>query len=137
MPVKNNFMTGFVNLHPLIEKIGKMKAIKGIFLLLLFYFLGEIFAHLIGGVLPGSVLGMLLLFVALQAKWVDGALLEGPVGFLMDNMALFFIPVGVGLIACYDLLADNLWAIVVSILLSTLIVMLTVGFVVEKIGKKK
>lgn len=80
-----------------LEKVmEKMKVVKGIFFLLLFYLLGEILARLIGGVLPGSVLGMLLLFAALQLKWVDGASLDGVVGFLMDNMALFLSPWGWG-----------------------------------------
>ena len=106
----------------------------GIFLILLFYLLGCFVAALIGNFVPGSVIGMILLFCALSLKWVR----PGHVSmFLLDNMMLFFIPVGVGLITSYTLLSRYMLAIIVASLVSTVLVIAVVGLVEQKLESKK
>ncbi len=43
-----------------------MQTLIKIFFIFLFYWIGEFLSYLMGGFVPGSVLGMLLLFLALQ-----------------------------------------------------------------------
>ena len=94
----------------------------GIFLILLFYLLGCFVAALIGNFVPGSVIGMILLFCALSLKWVRPGHVKKVSMFLLDNMMLFFIPVGVGLITS---------------LVSTVLVIAVVGLVEQKLESKK
>lgn len=61
----------------------------GIFLILLFYLLGCFVAALIGNFVPGSVIGMILLFCALSLKWVRPGHVKKVSMFLLDNMMLF------------------------------------------------
>jgi len=45
--------------------------IKGSFYILFFYFMGEMLSILIHGFLPGSIIGMILLFISLFIKILD------------------------------------------------------------------
>lgn len=109
----------------------------GIFLILLFYLLGCFVAALIGNFVPGSVIGMILLFCALSLKWVRPGHVKKVSMFLLDNMMLFFIPVGVGLITSYTLLRRYMLAIIVASLVSTVLVIAVVGLVEQKLESKK
>ena len=109
----------------------------GIFLILLFYLLGCFVAALIGNFVPGSVIGMILLFCALSLKWVRPGHVKKVSMFLLDNMMLFFILVGVGLITSYTLLSRYMLAIIVASLVSTVLVIAVVGLVEQKLESKK
>ncbi len=109
---------------------------SGLFLILLFYLLGLLVSELIGGFVPGSVIGMVLLFAALSLKWVRPGHVRRTAVFITRNMMLFFVPVGVGLMASYSLIAKDLWAILVASLASTLLVIAVVGRIVQKTEKK-
>ena len=64
------------------------------------------------------------------------SLLIGAARFLLGAMALFFIPYGVGLMVSYEVLLDNFWAIVISGGVSTMLVLVCVGRVFQKLNKK-
>ena len=68
----------------------------GIFIIMAFYLLGECCAWLVNGFVPGSVLGMMFLFLALSMRWVRPERVRPVARFLCDNMAFFFLPTGVG-----------------------------------------
>ncbi|NIZ49895.1 CidA/LrgA family protein [Clostridioides difficile] len=101
--------------------------------------MGEYISSFIQGIIliPGSIVGMLLLFLLLQFKVLDLSSIENVSGFFLDNMAIFFIPAGVSLIKSLDLIRENVLVLLLVICLSTLIVMYTTGIIVEKMIKKK
>ncbi len=99
----------------------------GLFFLLLFYALGTAVAHLTGEFIPGSVIGMILFFLALRLRWIDEKKVKAACEFLLSNLALFFIPVGVGLMTSWDLVAEHLWAVVFASLASTVLIIAAVG----------
>lgn len=107
---------------------------KGLFFILLAYLAGDLLAALLGGFLPGSVLGMLVLFAALRSRAVRAEEVAGIVNLLLDNMMLFFVPVGVGLMTTYSMIGSNLWAILVSLVVSTVLVIVVVGRVQQTAG---
>ncbi|HJB84523.1 MAG TPA: CidA/LrgA family protein [Candidatus Alistipes merdigallinarum] len=109
----------------------------GLFLILLFYLLGCLISALIGNFVPGSVIGMVLLFAALSLKWVRPGAVKRVSSFLLDNMMLFFVPVGVGLITSYTLLSRYMLAIIVASLVSTVLVIAVVGLVEQKLESKR
>ncbi|WP_443606938.1 CidA/LrgA family protein, partial [Alistipes putredinis] len=86
--------------------------------------------------LPGSIVGMILLFASLCLHIVDAEMIRPAARFLLGAMALFFIPYGVGLIVSYEVLLDNFWAIVISGGVSTMLVLVCVGRVFQKLNKK-
>ena len=84
-----------------------------------------------------SVIGMVLLFAALSLKWVRPGAVKRVSTFLLDNMMLFFVPVGVGLITSYTLLSRYMLAIIVASLVSTVLVIAVVGLVEQKLESKR
>ena len=87
--------------------------------------------------IPGSVIGMVLFFVALCLKIVRAEDVRGVCKFLLGNMALFFVPVGVGVMASAEIIGGQLGAIVVSGLVSTVLVMAVVGWTAQWMEKRR
>jgi len=78
--------------------------------------------------IPGSIIGMLIMFflLALQilpAKWVNPGCYV-----LIRYMALLFVPIGVGVMQYYDVLRAQFGPVVVSCAISTLVVFLVVSW---------
>ncbi|XTZ39738.1 CidA/LrgA family protein [Salmonella enterica] len=89
---------------------------------------GIFVASLLPITIPGSIIGMLIMFVllALQilpAKWVNPGCVA-----LIRYMALLFVPIGVGVMQYYDLLRMQFGPIIVSCAVSTLVVFLVVSW---------
>ena len=116
-----------------------MKVFNQLVIILSIWVIGEYISSFIQGIIliPGSIVGMLLLFLLLQFKVLDLSSIENGSGFFLDNMAIFFIPAGVSLIKSLDLIRENVLVLLLVICLSTLIVMYTTGIIVEKMIKKK
>ncbi len=110
--------------------------IKGLFFIFLFYFLGEAVSYLIHEFIPGSVLGMLFLFLALFFKLLHPENVRQTAKLITQNMAVFFIPAAVGLMTYYELLTGNLVAIITAITVSTVFVIVSVALVQEYMEKK-
>src|SRR5690554_8167266 len=85
-----------------------------IFVIFLFYAAGLLLSKATGGLIPGSVLGMLLLFGALLAGWVKPEKMRTAASFITTHMALYFVPVGVGLMVTTRYFAGATVAIVRS-----------------------
>jgi holin-like protein len=121
----------------LISGFKNENMIKGVFLILLFLALGEGTSLLIGGFVPGNVLGMVLLFLALSLKIVKPDSVKYVSNVLTRNMVLFFVPAGVGLMASMQLIGNNWLAILLSSVISTLLVIAVVGLIQDKMGKNE
>lgn len=105
--------------------------IKGVFTILLFYVIGIGASLLIGGVIPGSVCGMLLLFAALCLGIVKPDNVRSVARALTQNMAVLFVPAGVGIMAQYDLIAQNWVGILTITIVCTLLVLLSTGGIAQ------
>jgi|GEM_PF-331676 len=108
----------------------------GFSLLLIFLVLGE-GVHALGVPMPGNVLGMLLLTGALSLGLVRRIWIEAAVRFLLDNMALFFVPAGVGLIAHVGMLRGYWAAVSFAVVFSFLVVLYTSGLSYRLLSGKK
>lgn len=109
---------------------------KGLFYILLFYVAGSLLSGLCGNFLPGSVVGMLLLFAALCTRAVRAEEIRAAARFILDNMALFFVPVGVGLMTSYGMIAEHWAAIAVAVVVSTLLVLVCVGRMQQSLERR-
>ena len=108
-----------------------------VFYILFFYFTGEFISYFIDGFIPGSVIGMVLLFFALLFKLVKPAKVKKISTLLTDNMALFFLPAGVGLMNSLGILSQYWVVIVTASIVSTILVIATVALVQQKLGKER
>ncbi|MGP6140325.1 MULTISPECIES: CidA/LrgA family protein [unclassified Jeotgalibaca] len=113
-----------------------MKIFKQLFWILLFSFIGEFISALLPFPIPGSVIGMILLFIVLHYGWLKMEQVEEVGNWLTSNMALFFVPAGVALMTNFDLLADYWWQLLVITFITTIIMMVSVGKIVQFIKLK-
>lgn len=108
----------------------------GLFYILFFWLVGNALSRVTGGCVSGNVIGMILLFAALCMRWVKAETVRPAAKFLLGSMALFFVPYGVGLMDSYRVLLDNLWAIVVSGIVSTIVVLLVAGMTFQRLNRR-
>ena len=111
--------------------------IKGSFYILLFYFLGEMLSLLIHGFIPGSVLGMILLFMSLFFKIIKPEYVRDVATVITKNMAVFFIPACVGLMVFAKLFSTSLVTIISAISVSTILTIITVALIQEYFEKRR
>ncbi|WP_288820741.1 CidA/LrgA family protein [uncultured Leclercia sp.] len=98
-----------------------------IFIYLCLY-VGNFLASLLPITIPGSIIGMLLLFVLLALQIIPAKWVKPGCSVLIRYMALLFVPIGVGVMQYYDLLKAQYGPIVVSCFISTLVVFLVVSW---------
>lgn len=102
--------------------------------------MGECVSVLIGHFVPGSVLGMLMLFIALLLKWVKPNRIEKVAHFLTGNMAIFFIPASMGIMDQWGVIKLNWLGWIGVIVVTTICVMAATGYTVQGLsswGKRK
>lgn len=110
--------------------------IRGMSILLFLQLLGEVLSASMSLPVPGSVLGMGLLLAALLIGWVEVAWIEEAADLLLSNMALFFVPAGVGVMVYADLISREWLPISVGLVLSTFIVMAVTGWVEQSLSSR-
>lgn len=109
-----------------------MKIFSQLLILLGFFCAGEFIVKLTGINFPGSILGMILLIIALQTQLLKVKQIKEVCDFFLNNMLIFFLPLGVGLMNQYDIISQNWLPIIASTVLSTFIVMAVVGFILNR-----
>ncbi len=96
---------------------------------------GDGLSALLGLPIPGNVIGMMLLTLALCRGWVDVKTVKPAADLLVQNMAFFFVPPGVGLLLYLDLLSREWLAVGVAYVVSTLAVLVVVGRVMQRMER--
>ena len=89
-----------------------------------------------GGYVSGNIIGMILLFASLCLRWVPADRVRPAARFLLGSMALFFVPYGVGLMVSYRVILENLWAILVSGVISTVLVIFVAGKTFQSLNRR-
>lgn len=85
--------------------------------------------------LPGNILGMALLLVLLCTHVLRGRHVGMACDFLVDNMSIFFIPAGVGIMGCFSLLQDSALKFAFVCVATTIIVFLATSWTVIAVSR--
>lgn len=96
--------------------------------------LGKGIATLLPFAFPGSIIGMLLLFVLLNFQLIKLHWVIPSGGLLLRHMALLFIPVAVGLLAYMDVVMHSWLAILLNVLLGIALILLVVGRLYQRMN---
>ena len=115
----------------LLRMIAQM--IAQIALLWGFSLLGSLIAHLVHVHIPGSLIGLVIVFLLLQFGVMKLSWVELGATWLIADLLLFYVPPAVGIVEYGHLLRMDGLRIVVVIGLSTVIVMATTGFVADRL----
>lgn len=85
--------------------------------------------------LPGNILGMALLLILLGTHILRGRHVGMACDFLVDNMSIFFIPAGVGIMGCFSLLQDSALKFAFVCVATTIIVFLATSYTVILVSR--
>jgi len=110
---------------------------RGFLIILLFVSFGKLISSYLPFSFPGSIIGLILLFSALNLRLVKVEWIMISGSLLLKYMALLFVPIGVGLINHLDLIFDNWLVITFSFIFTTLLILLSVGHLYQFLNKKK
>jgi len=104
--------------------------------LFIFNLLGEFISSLLNLPLPGSIVGLLLLFLCLHYKIIPETYIKEGVGFLLAILPLFFIPATVGIIQYPEFLSTKGIILIVIVMVSTFLTMIVAGRVSGRYEEK-
>lgn len=108
-----------------------MQIITGFFIILAHLVAGNLLSELMGGFVPGSVVGMVLMFISLMTGLVKDHQIRKVATFLTDNMTVFFLPAFIGIMELWGLISMNLFAWFAVVVLSTVLVLMASAYTQE------
>jgi holin-like protein len=101
--------------------------LQGATWLLLFQCIGEGVTRLFGWPIPGPVVGLAVLFLALQFRTVVPESLNAASDGLAGHLSLLFVPAGVGVMLHFGRLADEWVPIAAALLVSAVLTVAAVS----------
>ena len=101
-----------------------MQILTGFFIILFHLAVGNLLSGLTGDFVPGSVIGMVLMFISLTTGLVKDHQIRKVATFLTDNMTVLFLPAFMGIMELWGLLRMNLVAWIATVVLSTVLVLM-------------
>ena len=113
-----------------------MKYVKQLSVILVFSALGEGLQQLLPFPIPASVYGMVLLFLSLATKLLPKAAVKEAGAFMVTMLPLLFVVPIVGLVSNFDLIAQNLFPVAITIAIPTVITYVVSGLVTQKLLKR-
>lgn len=113
-----------------------MRFLKQLTIIIAVCFAGEAVKYILPFPVPGSIYGMVIMFLLLVCGAIKLDKVETTADFLVDCMPIMFVPGGVGLIKSWATLQQMLPAVIGSIVVVTPFVMTVTGKVTQALMKK-
>lgn len=110
-----------------------MVSIGLIFLCLL---AGSNLQNWLGVSIPGSIIGMLILFALMASGLVPVEWVKPGASLFIRYMILLFVPISVGLMVHFDMLVTNVWTILASAIGGTTLVIVPLALILDRILKR-
>lgn len=105
-------------------------------LILLSLMIGTTIQHFLSISIPGSIIGMLLLFSLMASGIIPASWVQPSASLFIRYMIILFVPVSVGLMDHVDLLLNNALPILASTLGGSLIVLIILGIGLDRFLSK-
>ncbi|KAF0867051.1 CidA/LrgA family protein [Pseudomonas sp. LD120] len=111
--------------------------LRGLTWLVLFQLLGTALNHLVLPVLPGPIIGLLLMLVFLVVRGEVGEPLNLAASSLLRYLPLLLVPPAVGVMVYARDIAADFWAIAGALVLSLVISMAFVGVLMQRLVRRQ
>lgn len=108
-----------------------MKYLKQLLIILLVSLLAELMEYFIPLPIAASVYGLVLMLLGLITKIIPLNKVERAADFLVENMAVLFIPSTVGIMACVEELRQMAIPLLVVCVVTTILIMGVTGRVTQ------
>ncbi len=96
---------------------------------------GEFIIGATGLSIPGPVLGMVFLFCFLLVRGSIPNDLSSVADGLLNHLSLLFVPAGVGIMLHFKLLGDDLFAISVALVVSTVLTVIVTAVLMRRLSR--
>ena len=113
-----------------------MKYIKQIFIILAICLIAEMMEYFIPLPIAASIYGMVLLFVCLMTGVIKLPQIEETADLLLNVMPIFFISPTVSVMSSVGLIKDDLFGVLLTCVVSTMVVMAVTGWVAQAVMKR-
>ncbi|WP_312932775.1 CidA/LrgA family protein [Pseudomonas sp.] len=107
--------------------------LRGLSWLVLFQLLGTAINHLLSPMLPGPIIGLLLLLAWLMVRGEVAQPLSEASSSLLRYLPLLLVPPAVGVMVYAKDIAADFWAIVGALVISCLATLVLVGVLMQKL----
>ncbi len=114
-----------------------MKYLGQLLIIFLFTALGEILAWLIPLPIPAAIYGLVLLLIALCTGLLKAERIAVTARFLISLLPVLFVAPVVDILIYWEVIAPNVAAILVTVVVSTLAVFAVSGLVTKLLLKKE
>jgi len=120
-----------------VKELGNIfKIVIQIAILFIFYYIGVFIQHFLQLFIPGSVIGLILMFLLLTTRILRTNWVDAGAKFMMKHLVLFFIPATVGILNYYQLFVGKGVFLIIITIISTLFVMIVSGSVSGFLSRK-
>ena len=114
-----------------------LKIIVQLAVLFVFNEIGKWLVEALNLVLPGSIMGLILLWLCLCFNIIKVEWIEAGAGFLLMYLTLFFIPTTIGVIDYPELLSGAGLYLMLAVVISTLFAIAVAGVSTKYLEKKE
>ncbi len=118
------------------ERRNNMKYLKQFTIILLISFAGDLLHSVLPLPVPGSIYGIILLFILLQTKILPLESVKETGKFLVEIMPVMFIPAAVGLVESWEVIGSSWVSYIIVTIVTTFLVMGVAGVVTQLIVRK-
>lgn len=101
------------------------------------YFVGMFIQRLFHLIIPGSVIGLIIMFLFLSFNIVQVSWIKAGATFLIAHLAMFFLPATVGFLHYYELFLGKGSLLILTTIASTILVIAISGHTSQLIAKKR
>lgn len=111
--------------------------LRGLTWLVLFQLLGTVLNVLLVPMLPGPIIGLLLLFVALLLRGRASESLQLAASSLLRYLPLLLVPPAVGVMVYTEAILQDFWAIIGVLVISLLISLVFTGWLMQALIQRQ
>lgn len=112
-----------------------LKVIIGFLIIILIQTISNYIIKFTGLPVSSAILGLVMFVIFLKYKIINEKYVEDCVNLILKYMPLLFIPLFVGIISYYKIIANDLLKLILIIILSTITVLVLTAITVETIIK--
>lgn len=112
-----------------------MDILRGLFLIFVFWALGETTSQVARLPIPGAVIGMLALWVALQLKWVSYTSVQTTAKGFLGIMGVFFVPPSLGILLHAERMLQYGWKLALLVVFTSALSGLTTVLVFKLLNR--
>lgn len=105
-----------------------VQLVRSLFILYIMLLLGNLISQYVSVGIPGSIWGLLILFIGLTTRIIRLEWIYLGSSLLIRYMAVLFVPVSVGIIKYYDLLVSKWKILLIPNILSTFLTLFIIAF---------